>query len=295
MAPNTRFCLAAQALSPYRATIVAWGAEGPADGLWMSPVQIPALHERQQGAERAVIGHTGAMGRPGWVVVTVVIALTSTACRREGSLVELSASAPPTSTTAPAAPTTTTEPTTTIATTIAPVTTRASTRTTTSTTRVVATTARAPAPVATETTAPPVPREPVFPTPPSSMAAPSPLPIPELFDARQGLGTPCAAHEGRTRDGCFFFVYATTATRGRNHRLYSDAPFRTDYTLPGDPNQCGATSPHHPDRESCHWYIGPVQERAAGQRECFWMTTVEGTRESEPSNRVCFTWTDATT
>lgn len=125
------------------------------------------------------------------------------------------------------------------------------------------------------------------------MTAPttSPLPVPELFDVRNGIGTPCDA-DGRIPQGCFIFVYATTATKGWDHRLSSDAPFRTAYTLRTDGNACSTANPHHSDRESCHWYIGPVQGRTAGQRECFWLTTVDGAHESEPSNSVCLTWTD---
>lgn len=136
-----------------------------------------------------------------------------------------------------------------------------------------------------------VPVETTLAPPVVTLPTTSPLPVPELFDVRKGFGTPCP---GRVPSGCFFFVYSTTATRGWGHHLYSDAPFRTEYTLSTDGNQCGNANPHHPDRQSCHWYIGPVQGRTAGQRECFWLTTVDGTRESEPSNRVCLTWTDGT-
>jgi hypothetical protein len=112
--------------------------------------------------------------------------------------------------------------------------------------------------------------------------------VPVLLDARQGFGTPCEPTSTRNPQGCFFFVYAGTATRGSFHRLYSDAGFRTDPIGA----TCGTQSVHHNGEETCHWYFGPVYGRTGGQNECYWATTVSGGRESEPSNRVCLTWTD---
>lgn len=121
-------------------------------------------------------------------------------------------------------------------------------------------------------------------------SAPAPLPAPVLLDARQGFGTPCEPAGTRNPAGCFFFVYATTATRGSFHRIYGDASFATDPLG----TTCGTQSAHHGGEDTCSWYLGPVYGRTAGQTECYWATTVSGGRESEPSNRVCLTWTDQT-
>lgn len=149
----------------------------------------------------------------------------------------------------------------------------------------------------TTLTAPTVPTVPPLPEPivplPTTTTSTSPLPVPELFDARQGVGTPCESEVEQHPEGCFFFVYATPATKGLPHRVYSDAPFRTEYTV--STGDCGPASPHHADRSGCVFYIGSVHDRVAGRQECFWATTVtssSGGPESAPSNRVCFTWTD---
>lgn len=118
--------------------------------------------------------------------------------------------------------------------------------------------------------------------------ATAPALVPQLLDARQGFGTPCEPTSTRNPAGCFFFVYATTTTRGSFHRLYSDAGFSTEPLG----TSCGTQSVHHWGEDTCAWYLGPVYGRTAGQQECFWATTVSGGRESEPSNRVCLTWSN---
>lgn len=161
-------------------------------------------------------------------------------------------------------------------------------------TRPATTTSSAPRRVPVPTTgvppvAPTAQPPPADTTVPTTVALPA-LPVPEVFDVRQGFGPPCTAAPGGVPDGCFFFVYATAATRGWVHRVHSDAPFRADVVVGTDGNECGTASVHHSGRETCHWYLGPVDGRTDGQRECVWLTTVEGSRESEPSNRVCLTW-----
>ena len=129
---------------------------------------------------------------------------------------------------------------------------------------------------------------------PAPSTTESPLPVPELFDVVQGIGTPCVKTEQHP-DGCFFFVYATMATRTWTHHVYSDA-MATPLVGRDHGLDCGAEAqPHHTEREGCSFYFGPVRDRVAGQRECFWATTVSGGRESERSNTLCLTWTDHTT
>ena len=148
---------------------------------------------------------------------------------------------------------------------------------------------RVPVPTTGAPVAPTTQPPPADTTVPTTVALPA-LPVPEVFDVRQGFGPPCTAAPGAIPDGCFFFVYATAATKGWVHRIHSDAPFRADVVVRTDGNECGTASVHHSGRETCHWYLGPVDGRTDGQRECVWLTTVEGSRESEPSNRVCLTW-----
>ena len=129
---------------------------------------------------------------------------------------------------------------------------------------------------------------------PTTTTTESPLPVPELFDAVQGIGTPCVKSDTRP-DGCFFFVYATLATRTWTHNVYSDAS-QTPFSARDHGHDCGSqANPHHTEREGCSFYFGPVHGRVAGQRECFTATTVSGGRESARSNAVCLTWTDHTT
>lgn len=125
----------------------------------------------------------------------------------------------------------------------------------------------------------------------TTTATPGPLLVPVLIDARQGFGTPCEPASTRNPPGCFFFVYATTASKGLFHRLYSDAAFSTEPVG----TSCGTQSVHHSGEDTCPWYLGPVYRRTAAQQECFWATTLSGGRESEPSNRVCLTWTNQAT
>lgn len=154
---------------------------------------------------------------------------------------------------------------------------------------VVATTRRLPAVTIPPVTLPPI----TVPTVPdlTTTTTTEPLPVPELFDVVQGIGTPCTKTEHRP-DGCFLFVYTTIATRAWTHEISSDAATSTwmarDHGL-----DCGDEAPpHHPDRDGCSFYLGPVHGRVAGQKECFWATTVAGARRSERSNVVCLTWTD---
>ena len=126
---------------------------------------------------------------------------------------------------------------------------------------------------------------------PTTTTTESPLPVPELFDAVQGIGTPCVATADRP-DGCFFFVYATLATRTATHHVYSDVA-TSPWQARDHGHDCGSeANPHHREREGCSFYFGPVHGRTAGQRECFWATTVAGGRESARSNTVCLTWAD---
>lgn len=100
---------------------------------------------------------------------------------------------------------------------------------------------------------------------------------------------------GATPRNAQFALRAATATRRWSHRLYSDAPFRTDYTLPTDGNFCGSANRTTEIGSPAIGTSGRSRARTPGQRECFGLTSVEGTRESEPSAPVCLTWTDATT
>lgn len=130
-----------------------------------------------------------------------------------------------------------------------------------------------------------------IPTVASTTSTTAPLAAPVLLDARQGFGTPCEPASTRNPPGCFFFVYATTATTGSFHRIYSDAAFGTEPLGAS----CGTQSPHHGGEDTCSWYPGPVYGRTSAQQECFWATTVSGGRQSEPSNLVCLTWTNQAT
>ena len=173
--------------------------------------------------------------------------------------------------------------------TTAPTTTTAAVDTTlplpTTTQPVVTTTRRLP-----DVTVPPI-TVPSITVPDLTTTTTEPLPVPELFDVVQGIGTPCAKTDQRP-DGCFLFVYTTIATRGWTHEISSDAATSTwmarDHGL-----DCGdEAQPHHRERDGCSFYLGPVHGRTAGQQECFWATTVAGARRSERSNVVCLTWTD---
>lgn len=153
----------------------------------------------------------------------------------------------------------------------------------------VATTLRLPKVATPAITVPTVP--PIVTTILPPVTTEAPLPVPELFDAVQGIGTPCTASEHRP-DGCWFFVYATLATRTWTLHVYSDAA-TSPWVARDHGKDCGSEAqPHHREREGCSFYFGPVHGRVAGQRECFTATTVVGGRESARSNAVCFTWTD---
>lgn len=110
-----------------------------------------------------------------------------------------------------------------------------------------------------------------------------------VSDVRVGAGTPCEGQNGDLIDSCFWFVYFPSAQRDVAVVLHSDRGYRSPEMRVPESNCDGG--PHHSgDKSLCSFYMGGVQGRAEGDRECWWFTTQHANVEPR-SNTKCFVWT----